>query len=136
MAETITNRFSCSVDYYVTRIGTSYGSSIGINIHWPRYSHLYIQHVPSQDPIDFLLYLCSSFGIWLGVSILSMSHGLIHLIVNLFKAKDDRNQNLNCQNLLDQDFRIQLLSMRRKLAAQSRLIQMIMSGNWSNRFQD
>ena len=137
LAETVINRLSCAVDYYVSRIETSYGSSIGINVYWPRDSHVYIQHVPSQDPIDFLLYLCSSFGIWLGVSILSISHGLIHLIVNLFKAKDDHGlngQNLNGQNLLDQDVRIQLLNMRRKLAAQSRLIQIIMSQNRRNRF--
>lgn len=102
LAETVTNKFSCTFNYYVSRIGTSYSSSIGINVYWPRDSHVHIQHVPLQDPIDFLLYLFSSFGIWLDVSILSMSHGLIHLIVNLFKAKDSRglsDQNLNCQNL-------------------------------------
>ena len=55
---------ACNVDYYVTKLSPSYGSSVTLNVYWPQDSHIVIRHVPIYDLIDYLLYICSSFGIW------------------------------------------------------------------------
>lgn len=63
----------CTLEYYVSKYSMSFGDKVTLSVYWPQDSQTVIRHVPSYDLIDYLLYVCSSFGIWLGISILSIS---------------------------------------------------------------
>lgn len=63
----------CTLEYYVSKYSMSFGDKVTLSVYWPQDSQTVIKHVPSYDLINYLLYVCSSFGIWLGISILSIS---------------------------------------------------------------
>lgn len=78
---------TCNLDYYVTKVSTSYGSDLTVTLYWPQDSQVSMKFLPTYDPIDFILYICSSFGIWLGVSVLSIGQDSKILVEKLLNRK-------------------------------------------------
>ena len=45
---------TCNLDYYVTKISTSYGSDLTVTVYWPQDSQVSTKFLPTYDPIDFI----------------------------------------------------------------------------------
>ena len=89
----------CNLEYYVSKYSMSFGGTVTLSVYWPQDYRTEMKHVPMNDFIDFLLYVCSSFGIWLGMSVLSIGE-FVNSIISYFRRprKDDKvliQQNLN-----------------------------------------
>ena len=62
---------SCETYYTTSKVTKSYGQGVTVSVYYPDDASIFVKFFPLQDPIDFILYICSSFGIWIGVSVLS-----------------------------------------------------------------
>lgn len=62
----------CDLKYYVSKTSLGYGPVVTVSVYWPQDSEFKINDVAKVELIDFLLYVTSSFGIWLGVSVISL----------------------------------------------------------------
>lgn len=83
----VVDDMTCNTDYYVTKIGSSYGSDLTVTVYWPQDSQVSMKFLPTYDPIDFILYICSSFGIWLEISVLSLGQNSEILVEKLLNRK-------------------------------------------------
>lgn len=63
----------CYNNYYVSRLTVSTSDSILLGVYWPEDYFTRIVHVEDQLLIDFVVYICSSIGIWFGLSFCSLS---------------------------------------------------------------
>ena len=70
----------CFLSYYVSKVSISFGDMVTIGVFWPQDSRIKMEQVPNIELIDFLLYVCSSFGIWIGVSVLSIGQAINSII--------------------------------------------------------
>lgn len=43
-----------------------------MSVYWPQDPRVSINSVPIYDSIDYVLYICSTFGMWFGISVLSV----------------------------------------------------------------
>lgn len=94
-------RLDCNLKYYITKIGMSFGPSVTISVYWPQDPLVWIDHVPVYDLIDYILYVCSSFGIWFGISVLSVGEVINSLIARL----KPKAQNRGIETRSDRDKR-------------------------------
>lgn len=79
--------YDCLINYYVTSVYTSNGNIVTISVFMPQDPKTIIHHKPQEDLIDFLMYITSSFGIWLGVSVLSIFELVRNIISKKFPSK-------------------------------------------------
>lgn len=63
----------CYNHYYVSRLTVGISDSILLGVYWPEDYFTRIEHVKDQLLIDFVVYICSSIGIWFGLSFCSLS---------------------------------------------------------------
>lgn len=59
----------CSIKYYVTTIKSSVGKSVKMTLNWPQDVTLTIRYSPVDDILDYIIYLSTCLGLWLGVAI-------------------------------------------------------------------
>ena len=77
---------TCDTYYTSSRVTITYGSVTMVSVYYPHDANISVNYFPLQDPIDFLLYISSSFGIWIGVSVLSFCGAINDLLIK-FKGK-------------------------------------------------
>ena len=63
---------SCTFEYIVTRIYAYQNSVPKVSVYWPQDSRNDIHYFPSFSATDYVIYVCSSIGIWFGLSVLSL----------------------------------------------------------------
>lgn len=78
--------YDCHLQYLVSKFTLSFGTEVTVDVYWPQDSDILMNYVPVYDLIDYLLYVCSSFGIWFGLSVLSVSDSVISLLSHIFKC--------------------------------------------------
>ena len=81
----------CDVMYYLSKMDVTKGRRVSIGINWPQDSEIIIKHVPQQELTDLILYVCSSFGIWFGLSVMTLFRYLQRLI-SFAKDKTANNE--------------------------------------------
>lgn len=59
---------TCFMHYYISRQTVGYSGNIAIGVYWPEDTFTSVTHVEDQGLIDFIVYICSSIGIWFGLS--------------------------------------------------------------------
>lgn len=64
---------ACHSRYYVSTVSVSFSDFLVINVLWPEGYFTDISHVEEQMLIDFIVYVCSSIGIWFGLSFCSFN---------------------------------------------------------------
>ena len=64
---------ACHSRYYVSTVSVSFSNSLVINVLWPGGYFTDVSHVEEQILIDFIVYVCSSVGIWFGLSFCSFN---------------------------------------------------------------
>lgn len=62
----------CHDNYYVSRQTIGSGDYVTIGVNWPEDYFTEIDHSPGQLLIDYIVYICSSIGIWFGFSFCSL----------------------------------------------------------------
>ena len=85
----------CHLEYLVSKFTLSFGPDVVIYVNWPQDSHIGMRSVPFYDLIDYLLYVCSSFGIWFGVSMFTIGDVVIKMIEKCKTAavaKSEKNE--------------------------------------------
>ena len=63
---------SCKFKYIVTRVYAYQATFPAANVYWPQDSRNDIRYFPSFPATDYIIYVCSSIGIWFGLSVLSL----------------------------------------------------------------
>ena len=76
-------RYNCDIIYTSSKVTISYSSVVTVSVYYPQDASISVNYLPLQDPIDFILYICSSFGIWFGVSVLSCGGAVTDLVIKL-----------------------------------------------------
>ena len=113
----------CDLHYTSSKVTISYGSVVTISVYFPQDASTTVNHLPLQDPIDFILYICSTFGIWLGVSVLSVGGAIKNLFLKLKNVcsndtitEPDMELNSDSNHGNDiQEMKNELVSIRRQL---------------------
>lgn len=77
----------CHLKYNVPQTMREEGDRISIMLNWPQDAGTAVSVVPYQESIDFLVYILSSVGIWLGLSIFSVTSTIEKAIVIRLKKK-------------------------------------------------
>ena len=67
---------SCFAKYHVTTVKRPESHKLSASMYWPIAETLVYKYVPSQEVIDFVVYICSCIGIWFGLSAHSFMHGI------------------------------------------------------------
>ena len=62
----------CKLEYMVTRANAYQANYSWVNVYWPQESKNDIRYFPSFSATDYIIYVCSSIGIWFGLSVLSL----------------------------------------------------------------
>ena len=84
---------NCYIHYYVSKVSISFGPVVSVAVFWPQDSRVKMEYIPAYYLIDYLLYVCSSFGIWLGVSILSVGQMIRTIIDYHFGREKTRRKS-------------------------------------------
>ena len=84
----------CFLSYYVSKVSISFGDMVTVGVFWPQDSRIKMEQVPNIELIDFLLYVCSSFGIWIGVSVLSIGQTINGIIGWYSGRKNSTEENI------------------------------------------
>ena len=61
-------RSSCKHMYFITTTETTFKNESGFTVHWTHDEKTIVLYSPEQELIDYIVYLCSSVGIWFGLS--------------------------------------------------------------------
>ena len=59
----------CSIKYYITTIKSSIGKGVKMTLNWPQDVTLTIRYSPVDGTLDYIIYLSTCIGLWLGVAI-------------------------------------------------------------------
>lgn len=62
----------CINHHYASKQVVSYTNNVRIGVYWPEEYFIVINHVEEQLLIDYIVYVCSSIGIWFGLSFCSL----------------------------------------------------------------
>ena len=62
----------CKFEYIVTRVYAYQANYPMVSVYWPQDSRNDIRYFPSFPATDYIIYVCSSIGIWFGLSVLSL----------------------------------------------------------------
>ena len=65
----------CEVRFFITTSAIRKDSYIRFTLYWPWNPTVEVQHLPKQELIDFVVFVCSGIGIWFGLSVLSTLEG-------------------------------------------------------------
>lgn len=65
----------CEVRFFITNPATRKDRYIRFTLYWPRDPTVEIRYLPKQELIDYVVYVCSSIGIWFGLSVFSSLEG-------------------------------------------------------------
>lgn len=136
------NPDNCHIEYNIPRSFTEPGNQMKVSIIWPQDNRTKLFHVGNQDTIDYLVYILSSIGIWLGLSIFSIltpvekaffSYCLrkFKKFQNTGKSEDSGGQSncyfiiRDCDTVLRSKVEMMNRRMRRNEQSICRLIQMV-----------
>lgn len=85
---------ACHFEYNIPRVRIEQDERIAIVVNWPQDPSFNVQSMPDQDIIDFIIYICSTVGMWLGLSVFSC----FDLFMNSVSKLHAKNENENIQN--------------------------------------
>lgn len=77
----------CHIKFYVSKISIAKATNMAVSVFWQQEPKLRIKYIPIYGMIDYALYVCSSFGIWFGVSVLSIGGYINTLILHRKRSK-------------------------------------------------
>ena len=63
---------TCDSLYYISKLSVGKSNLIAISVLWPEDYTISVQHIEDQGLIDYVVYVCSSIGIWFGLSFCSL----------------------------------------------------------------
>lgn len=95
----------CKSHYYVSRTMIGSGKQMKVGIFWPEDNSITVNHIADQALIDYIIYICSSIGIWFGLSFCS----LIDLFNGVKKKGGETKSDIN----LDQNYDVRIRAMFR-----------------------
>lgn len=76
----------CNIEYYVSRLTLGASTNIVISVYWPEEYATNVEYFEDQGWIDYIVYICSSIGIWFGLSFCS----LLNLSDRFLKKTENR----------------------------------------------
>ena len=65
-------KIACHAHHYVSTQEVEYGSDVAVGVYWPNGYFINVNYVEDQLLIDYIVYVCSSIGIWFGLSFVSL----------------------------------------------------------------
>ena len=77
----------CNSLYYVSKHTIGYSDQVVIGVYYPQEYFINISHVESQGLLDYVVYLCSSIGIWFGLSFCSLITPINKCLIRINKKK-------------------------------------------------
>ena len=81
MARLFKRKKSCINNYFVTTSQTIFNNKSAFIVHWTHDEKIILRYSPEQELIDFIVYICSSIGIWFGLSAYSLSNSIAGWLV-------------------------------------------------------
>lgn len=75
----------CYIEYHVTRTVAHSTVQPKLSVFWPQDPKIDIRNLPEFDLTDFIVYVCSSIGIWFGLS----AYSIFDSMDNLMRRRDD-----------------------------------------------
>ena len=87
----------CYLEYFVSKNSINVDENLVIDVFWPQDSRSAMKHTPVYDMIDFLLYVCSSFGIWFGISVWSIGKSASLLCSKYCKIDARKMHSCQCR---------------------------------------
>ena len=82
----------CKFEYIVTRVYAYQDSDPMVKVYWPQDSRNDIRYFPSFPATDYIIYVCSSIGIWFGISVLSLFELVRESVIPDNAVTNDRNR--------------------------------------------
>lgn len=90
------NMSVCKANFFTTYIVLKSDKKLTVSVFWPYSETLQFKHIPDQELIDFIVYICSCIGIWFGLSAYSMCGGVL-MIYSLFTRRHSVGPNVDAK---------------------------------------
>lgn len=96
-----------------TRLSPSMRPGPVVAVFWPSSEAIDVTHVPDQELIDFIIYICSCIGIWFGLSVFSV-YDLFLTALRLKGNNENRNESVKMSSYVKdlKDIHIKLQHMK------------------------
>ena len=79
---------ACVTNYFITTANALASNDSSFAVYWPIEETTTLTYVPQQDLIDYIVYVCSSIGIWFGLSLYSA----VNYILQRFRTRTTHDQ--------------------------------------------
>ena len=84
----------CRLEYNVPKTRLEEYERTSFVVYWPQDSGVDVQKVADQLLIDFVIYVCSSIGVWLGLSVFSVMNIMSNFVSNKFGSQPEIIPNI------------------------------------------
>lgn len=84
----------CFFKYNIAKTRLEEDERLTIALNWPQSYGPITVRIPDQKIIDFIIYVCSSIGIWLGLSALSIGKNVCNNIIKMLTENEESSKKV------------------------------------------